>query len=250
LLKEFSSGYTGRLSASRTTLSNITGCKSGHKSVQVGLWPGASNHARWRGTILGYGRTAPLCSPVGDEPALTLPLRPKLCANCGKPFQPTSGNQRLCSKGCGGQIGKYQAKPKADAATEKKPALGPTHLSSGQLDGAKQRARLYRELLSFIQQGKAWVTSEPGCSPMRFEAIDSQIADQLRSAGHRVTHLGQGERLTGFGGFQRTRDRILHYSGIVPVQIYEINLGGSYPPADSKLGQHFRPVGAALVSSC
>src|SRR5262249_46393227 len=157
-------------------------------------------------------------------------------------YRPTSGNQKACSKACGAKLGPYQAKPRP--AIEK-PALpdkpsGPTHLSSSQLDGAKARARLYRELLAFIQQGKGWVTGEPGCSPLRFESVDSSLADQLRDAGHRVSHIGQGERLTGFAGFQKTRDRVLHYAGPVKTLVFEIQLGGSYPPTDYKHGIHFK----------
>ena len=121
-----------------------------------------------------------------DYPALTerQAFKTKLCLTCGRPFAPTNGRQLACSKACGAQIGKYQAKPKTNVDAAK--PSGPTHLSSSQLDGAKARARLYRELLAFITEGKGWVVSEPGCSPLRFESIDSSLADQLRGAGHKV----------------------------------------------------------------
>src|SRR5262249_50077077 len=119
------------------------------------------------------------------------------------PYQPSGGNQKACSKACGAKLGPYQPKQKAEAATEK-----PTTPTGKQMTAAKERARLFRELNRYIIANRGWTVSEPGISPMRFEAVDSQIADSLIAAGHKVTRIGVGERCTGFGGFQRTRDRI------------------------------------------
>ena len=85
-----------------------------------------------------------------------------------------------------------------------------------------------------------------GHLPMSFEATDSELADQLKAAGHRVTPIGRNERLTGNAGFVRSRDNTWHYAGVVPVQIYEIQLGGSYAPEDHR-GRYSQ---AVLVSSC
>ena len=156
--------------------------------------------------------------------------------------QPTSGNQRFCSVGCGGKIGPYQPRERPEA----EPASEPAPTPSKQMNAAKERVRLYKELLAFITEGKGWVTSEPGCSPLRFESIDARLAGQLRDAGHKVSHVGQGERLTGNAGFQKTRDGILHYAGIVPVHIFELPVGGEYQPPDYRGGY----TEDALISFC
>src|SRR5262245_10318096 len=130
---------------------------------------------------------------------------------------------RCCSVGCGAQIGPYVPKEKPEA--EPAAALSTT-APSRQMNQAKERARLYRELLTFIQEGKGWVTSEPGCSPLIFESVDSSLADQLTEGGHQVTHIGQNERLTGFAGQVRDRSGIKHYAGLVTVQVWEIVLPG------------------------
>jgi hypothetical protein len=92
---------------------------------------------------------------------------------------------------CGGQIGPYQAKATVEPATdEPAPSVIATER---QMTGARERARLYRELVSFITEGRGWVVSEPGRTPLRFEAVDSSLADQLRDAGHRVTNIGRAK---------------------------------------------------------
>jgi len=107
---------------------------------------------------------------VRDYQALNT-LKPRLCANCGNPYQPTSGKQRFCSVGCGGKIGPYQPRERPEA----EPASEPAPTPSKQMNAAKERVRLYKELLAFITEGKGWVTSEPGCSPLRFESIDARL---------------------------------------------------------------------------
>src|SRR5262249_40585822 len=112
-----------------------------------------------------------------------------------------------------------------------------------QLLGAKLRARSFTELKQYIQANHGWVCSIPGASPLRLEATDSQIADALSDAGHMVSQVGTGERLTGLRGFQKTRDGKLHYAGMIPVLVFEVPLAGNY--AESDLGRH-----TSAESSC
>jgi hypothetical protein len=137
------------------------------------------------------------------------------------------------------------AKSAATKPSRKSPVTNVTATENA-MSNARERGRVYKELLAFITAGKGWVVSEPGVTPLRFEAVDSSLADQLRDAGHRVSHIGIGERLTGFAGFQKTRDRILRYSGPVKTLVFEIPLPGDYAPIDHR-GRYTQ---AALVSSC
>jgi hypothetical protein len=114
---------------------------------------------------------------------------------------------------------------------------------------ARERARLHTELNSFVIANRGWPTGWPGADRFQFEAVDSSIADELREAGHKVSHIGTSERCTGFAGAQRDRSGIKHYAGIVRVEIFEVELPNHLPPEDNG-PQHKPRGGPGLMRNC
>ncbi len=68
---------------------------------------------------------------------------------------------------------------------------------------AAKRRELFNALSHFVQASRAgWVTSPPGDSPIRIEALpDGDLIDQLLDRGFNIQSLGTGEHIDG--GFIR-----------------------------------------------
>jgi hypothetical protein len=61
---------------------------------------------------------------------------------------------------------------------------------------SREQRNLWRKLNEYIRQEGGWTVSQPDCSPIRFEsALDSELPELLRQAGHRVIDYGRHERL-------------------------------------------------------
>src|SRR5262245_14474968 len=127
----------------------------------------------------------------------------RVCIVCHTRFLPNASNQRHCHS--------CQRVRKA-----KKPEDAPPDSPNKQLLGAKIRARAFDKLRQYIQANQGWIVSVPGASPLVWEAVDSTIADNLVAAGHKVTQVGNSERLTGNAGFVKSRNQTWHYAGIAP----------------------------------
>ena len=61
---------------------------------------------------------------------------------------------------------------------------------------SREQRNLWRKLNEYIRQEGGWTVSQPDSSPIRFEAaLNSELPELLRQAGHRVIDYGRHERL-------------------------------------------------------
>jgi hypothetical protein len=97
---------------------------------------------------------------------------------------------------------------------------------------SKKRAELADALVTYIQKNNdAWVTSLGGKFPLRVEIPQgSTLPSKLMELGYSVRSAGAGTRIgttTETITAHSTRAPIIrHHSGIFPVDVIEISLGG------------------------
>jgi hypothetical protein len=68
---------------------------------------------------------------------------------------------------------------------------------------SKRQRALWEALNSFIQRNGGWVTSQPDCSPIRFECpINYPLPTLLEGMGYTLAESGTAERLLPIDGGQ------------------------------------------------